>query len=468
MLSRMQSPMFTIQSSVVFAFRQTPKTKPAFPAGRAIVRSLRWFTAVLVGAFIISAGAETATAERIFFAGYKGGFYIRSEEEGGMELRLGGALQVDYRHYLESQRTDNRFDIRRARLKFAGAITRWFRFGMEYEFQGNETSNLVDAFGEVVYGSQAFRMGQFKEPFSLEWQTRDKGLYFAERSFGYSLGPKRDVGAMLHGSLFSQALHYGVGIFNGDGDDGSARGSQKDDPELSGRLTVAPLHHLANPWLRGLHLGASFTYADIDTANIDLKVKSSGMAGTNRNVYVLGHNTKFGVIQDVGQRQRLGLEAAYTVGPLALMGEAFHLRYTQMEPVGAPARDADFTSWYLAAVWCLTGEPLIMSGGRMKPLYPERFFNPSDGTYGALCLAARVEKFQGDEDWINPDAHVSAQRVDACSLALNWILFPMQRLIFDFSHARFSDPIRVRVQPDGRVDYIEEENVFTLRFSLDF
>ena len=31
-----------------------------------------------------------ASAERIFFAGYKGGFYIKPEEEGGMELRLGG------------------------------------------------------------------------------------------------------------------------------------------------------------------------------------------------------------------------------------------------------------------------------------------------------------------------------------------------------------------------------------------
>ena len=34
--------------------------------------------------------SSNAWAERIFFAGYKGGFYIRSEEEGGMELRLGG------------------------------------------------------------------------------------------------------------------------------------------------------------------------------------------------------------------------------------------------------------------------------------------------------------------------------------------------------------------------------------------
>ncbi len=88
---------------------------------------------------------QEALAERIFFAGYKDGFYIRSEEEGGMELRLGGSFQTDYRYYAEDERADNRFDIRRARLRFRGQLTQYFRFGMEYEFEGNETDNLVDA-----------------------------------------------------------------------------------------------------------------------------------------------------------------------------------------------------------------------------------------------------------------------------------------------------------------------------------
>jgi hypothetical protein len=131
---------------------------------------------------------QDALAERVFFAGYKGGFYIRSEEEGGMELRLGGAFQTDYRYYFEDERADNRFDIRRARLRFRGQLTRYFRFGMEYEFQGNETDNLVDAYGEAVFGPSALRFGQFKEPFSLEWQSVDKAQYFAERSMGYYLG----------------------------------------------------------------------------------------------------------------------------------------------------------------------------------------------------------------------------------------------------------------------------------------
>ncbi|SLM32147.1 exported hypothetical protein [Desulfamplus magnetovallimortis] len=140
---------------------------------RKVLRRTTQFIVILM---VLSISA-TAFAERIFFAGYKGGFYIKSEEEGGIEMRLGGSFQSDYHYYNEEERSDNRFDIRRARLIFNGQLTRWFRFGMEYEFQGNETSNLVDAFGEFVYGTSGIRFGQFKEPFSLEILEKTRQYY---------------------------------------------------------------------------------------------------------------------------------------------------------------------------------------------------------------------------------------------------------------------------------------------------
>ncbi len=81
-----------------------------------------------ISLLLFSIFTSSVFSERIFFAGYNGGFYIKSEEKGGMELKLGGAFQSDYRYYNESQRADNRFDIRRARLKFSGRLTRWARF----------------------------------------------------------------------------------------------------------------------------------------------------------------------------------------------------------------------------------------------------------------------------------------------------------------------------------------------------
>lgn len=441
------------------------RTQPTVFRFHMVVQRLRAVGLLLIALLALPG---SGWAERVFFAGYKGGFYIRSEEEGGMELRLGGALQSDYRWYAEDERADDGFDIRRARLRFRGQLTRYLRFKMEYEFEGNETDNLVDAWVEGVFGRPSLRFGQTKEPFSLEWQTPDKGLYFAERSMGYYLGPKRDVGVMLHGSAFGDVITYAGGIFNGDGDDSAVSGLEEDVPEAAARLVFSPFRRASTSWLNNFQVGASATYARIDPLNVNLSVKSTGMVGTLRTLYLLTHNTKFGVIQDVGDRQRMGLEAAWAVGPLIFQGEYLRLLYTDVEAAGQNPEDAAFSTWYASATWCLTGERPLLSGGRVRPIYPLRFFNPRENTWGALVLAARFEHFSGDPDWINPASYVSVETADAYSLALNWVLYPMARIILDFTHTDFSDPIRSRVMMDGSTEYIDQENVVTMRFSIDF
>jgi phosphate-selective porin OprO/OprP len=311
-------------------------------------------------------------------------------------------------------------------------------------------------------------LGQFKEPFSLEWQSAIKSQYFAERSMGYFLGPKRDIGLMLHGGIFQDVVNYGVGLFNGDGIDGSASGPEADAPEAAGRVTFSPFKGSPSLWLNGLQLGVSATYAEIDPINVNLRVKSTGMAGTLRNLYVLTHNTKFGVVQDVHSRYRYGLEGAWAVGPVMLQGEYFNLTYTDLEASGDNPADAEFASWYVSAAWWLTGERPVLSEGRAQPVHPNRLFNPQQGTWGAFCLAARFEQFNGDENWINPASFVSVAQADSISLAANWVLYPMVRIIIDYTYTDLSDPVRTRVLPDGSADYIDEENVLTCRFSIDF
>ncbi|MGD9733759.1 MAG: hypothetical protein AB7U45_16415, partial [Desulfamplus sp.] len=70
--------------------------------------------------------------------------------------------------------------------------------------------------------------------------------------------------------------------------------------------------------------------------------------------------------------------------------------------------------------------------------------------------------------WINPVSKVSVREADGYSVALSWILFPMCRIIADYSYTDFSDSIKSRVLPDGTIDYIDEENCVTLRLSMDF
>ena len=62
-----------------------------------------------------------------------------------------------------------------------------------------------------------------------------------------------------------------------------------------------------------------------------------------------------------------------------------------------------------------------------------------------------------------PNLFDSVKEAEAYSIALNWIMNPIFRLIFEFSHTHLSDPVRVRLNDDGGINYIENENVFTVR-----
>jgi phosphate-selective porin len=273
---------------------------------------------------------------------------------------------------------------------------------------------------------------------------------------------------MLYGSLLKESVFYAAGIFNGDGNDGLSSGSEHDEPEAVARLVISPFKNTSNRMLNPFQFGFSGAYATIEPMNMDLNVKTTGMEGISRSIYVLSHNTKFGVLQDAGNRIRGGLETAWAFRSLAVQGEYFYLKFTDLEAAGSTPKDADFYSWYTGAMWWFTGEEPLLADGVMKPVIPKQNFNPDEGTFGAVGLGLRLEHFEGDETWINPSASVSVRDADAFSVALTWMLFPMHRFIMDYTRTAFSDSIRVRVRPDGHVDYIDKENVLTVRFSIDF
>lgn len=396
-------------------------------------------------------------------------FIFQSASDNIFTFELGGIFQTDYRYYNESERADNRFDIRRAQVELTCHFNDWLKLNVEYELKNDVADRLMDTFAEISFNDQAIRIGHFKKPFSLEFQTSDSEIYFAERSMGSFLSPVRDVGAMISGSLLNHHIYYATGLFNADGEDTAGSGDDQDDPEVIGRLVVSPFAGADDTdWLKNFQFGGSATYAKINLSDLSLTVKSAGMVDTSRNIYKLGHDTKFGVIQDVDDRWRIGAEAAWAWKSLACQAEYIRLTYTSLKPAGSKAQDADFSSWYVSMLYFVTGEQLTFSKGVMDPFPPKNPFNVSAGNYGAFGIAARYDHFEGDKDWINPAAFVSVRHADSFSLGLNWILLPMQRILLDYTYTDLSDPIRVRVNSDGSVDYINKENVVTLRYGIDF
>lgn len=395
-------------------------------------------------------------------------FILSAGPENTIRFQLGGIFETDYRFYAEDERADNRFLVRRAQVELSAWVRPWLKLNVEYEFQSDVIDHLMDTYAQVSFGSHALKIGHFKKPFSLEYQNGVESVYFSERSMGKFLSVGRDVGAMMTGSLFDNHFHYALGLFNAEGEDVTSRGDGNDDPEVAGRAVFSPFAGSENAFLKYFQIGASGTYAKINLSNLSVKVKTTGMVDTKRNIYVLSHDTKFGVLQDAGDRRRIGAEAAWAWKSFACQGEYISLSHTSLKPVGDPAQDADLFSYYASMLFFPTGEEPRFEKGIMTRITPRNPLNLSTGDYGAVGIALRYDHFDGDEDWINPVSNISVREADSFSAAINWIPLPLLRVILDYTYTDLSDPIRVRVLPDGSIKYIEKENVVTLRCSLDF
>jgi phosphate-selective porin OprO and OprP len=284
---------------------------------------------------------------------------------------------------------------------------------------------------------------------------------------GYFLSSGRDAGIMLHGTLADNRIYYAGGLFNHKGEGIGNRSDGRDQPEISARLVFAPFAAWNAEPIKNIQFGGSGAFARININELDFRVKTSGMAETNRNIYVLTHSTKFGVLQEVDDMRRIGAEAAWAWGSLAIQGEIIRLTYTSLKPVGNPEMDARFTTWYASAVYFVTGEQISFSRGTITPVVPNTPLNPAGGHFGAIGIAGRLEQFRGDDNWITPNTFVSVQKADAVSVAINWIINHNNRLILDYTRTNLSDPIRIRVRRDGAIDYIDEENTLTVRYVID-
>jgi phosphate-selective porin OprO/OprP len=411
----------------------------------------------------LSGPVESLPLEAVF----DDGFVLRTKDPNRFSLRVGGLLQTDYRFYDYRDDVDpdgNKFDIRRARLILESRIFEYFDCKFEYEFQGASSRNLLDAYVDVHPVSwMSIRAGQFKEPFSLEQVTKDGYIPFAERSMGYYLTPRRDVGIMAHASLWNERVSYALGLFNGDGQD-DVSGGDVDEPQVAGRLVLRPLAALDLPLLEQLQLGGSFTHARIDRNNVKVDVQTTGLT----SIFSVTSSAKFNVILNAGTATRYGAELGWAYGPFAFMGEYVRLNFRDLETSGA-VFDADMEDYYVALLWMITGEEPRFQRGVFTNIEPEKSL--FQGGWGALGLAFRFDRFEAEEsvydDLVNPGD--SIRRATGFTLALNWILNASTKIVLDATRTTFDQPLLVGRDPvSGQALFSDREDVITARFQIGF
>jgi len=397
---------------------------------------------------------------------YKDGFCLGAKDEEMFSLCIGGLLQADYRYFkYDNEDPDkNGFDLRRVRMLLKGSMLRHFDYKFEYEFEGAGGRRLLDAYVDANFLTDAsFRIGQFKTPYGFEWLTKDKNLVFAERSMGVFLTPGRDVGAMAHGSLWQDAMNYGVGLFNGDGLDDATTGDE-DAPEWVGRLVVAPFKNWKYPLFEHLQVGGSFSYAQIDRTNVNVIVKTTGLT----TFFDVASSAKFNIIRDADTRSRFGAEFAWAYGPLLLSGEYFQLDFKDIT-TSADTFDVELDDYYLSLLWMVTGEEPVLRNGILQPIQPTKSI--WQGGWGGLGLAVRYDVFEADDSVYDNliIAGNSVAEATAYSVALNWYLDPFVKIILDYTRSNFDQPLLISRDPiSGTAIYSEKEDVITTRFQFEF
>ena len=399
-------------------------------------------------------------------ATYRDGFCLQAYEPELFSLCLGGLLQADYRYfdYVEEDPNKNEFDLRRVRLRVSGQALRYFDYKFEYEFQGAGSRNLLDAYVDAnVFSFASFRIGQFKEPFSLEHCTLDSFGFFAERSMGFYLTPGRDVGLMAHASLWSDRINYGFGIFNGDGLD-DAPGGDVDTPEFTGRLVLAPFKHQGISLFEDLQVGGSVSYAKIDQNNVEIHAKTTGFT----TFFDVASRAKFNIIRETDKRSRYGAELAWVWGPFAMAGEYIYVQYQDII-TSADQFDFELKDYYASLLWMVTGEKPSLQYGVFQPIKPRR--SVWEGGWGGLGIAFRYDFFEADD--IAYDVLIyegnSVREAEAYTIALNWYLAPSVRVVLDATRTKFDRPLLIDRDPlTGEAIYSDREDVITGRFQFGF
>lgn len=166
-------------------------------------------------------------------------------------IKLSGYAHVGY-YYNSQQSPRDEFKIPRIIFMADARINKQLNMYFMFDFR---TSSLHELYLNYS-ASKAFnvRIGQFKNPFSMENQLSPTVLemtYCSSLVTTYMIGggnelmmkgaSGRDLGLNVYGKLFGNNIEYSLAVMNGQGRNNNDGNSQKD---FAGRLSYHPL-----PWL---------------------------------------------------------------------------------------------------------------------------------------------------------------------------------------------------------------------------
>jgi phosphate-selective porin OprO/OprP len=356
-------------------------------------------------------------------------------------------------------------DFRRARLSAKGLVTEstGYMLQMDFGFFGRPTFTdvWVEKTGVPLLGT--VRIGQWKQPFSLEAVSSFRYTTFMERSLLFQpFVPFRHIGVGFHDHADDLHATWAASVFRSGQDQFGGTLSSDGGYGTAERVTVLPMWECDGE--RYLHLGAghffnsppgdSVVFRTIPEffvgANGPGAVGSSGQAvpgGSNGTPFFVSTGNLTVPLYNV-----LGAELLWVEGPLSVQSEAM----TAMLP--GSVGSAVFPGVYTQVGWFLTGEhrPYDRHTGTIDRVKPRSAFAFAGSGEGAGTGAWEVA---GRFSWLDlTDGTVQGGRITDYTLGLTWYWNAYTKLVFNYVHAVSELPARETAHSD----------LFGIRAQIDF
>lgn len=354
---------------------------------------------------------------------------------GESAFRIGGRAQFDAA-YVDDDVTEipSGTDVRRARIFIKGKIDKDWSFKVQYDFSDHVMKDMY--FSYKGWDAGTITVGQFAPAMFLESWTSSKWTTFIERAVVDNFALDRELGVQFARVGDNYSFYTSI---TGDNMDSDEPGN--DSYSLVGRYTYSPKHDEGDV----LHFGTTVALMEAPDMAPNNDVSYGARPGSKVDG---GAKLVSGGVADASQTVLVGLETAYVQGPLSIQAE-----YLVADVEAADgAEDEDYSAYYIAGSWFLTGESrsYYVDGG---------VFDAPVMTKNAWEVGLRFDHTDLSDDK-NGDSSNTGE-LDTITLGLNF--YPNNSIRFS---ANLINADVDRTQTGDGVD--EDVKIFQLRSQLVF
>lgn len=340
-------------------------------------------------------------------------------------------------------------NIRRARLGVEGTFYKMWDYKFEYDFSrgnGSVGSGITDAFVRLNHSNAlSYKVGSFKEPFSMEEAASNRYITFIERHMSVNSfidNPntyKTGIGVNYAVPRWQTGLAFQtepIGAWSGASTSVNANGNQNRNNGSGDTGWTGIGRVTGRPWMldetKFVHVGISAGHTDVNTQyKADGTMVGEGQTGggggmafyafpgtnVDRTNMLNTGNLSNGALNDPNRRQissydRFGAEYWFVHGPFSAQAE-----YLRTNINGTGYDGEHLTGVYGFVSYFLTGEskPYHVRNGAANRLKPNRPFKwGSSSGWGAWEVAAGY-------DYIDLNSGViKGGKADMVRMGLNW------------------------------------------------